>query len=332
MICPICKNEYREGFTHCPDCDVDLVDSLDEVLVPVMFGQEEELRELAEILEKNEIPKTDVRFDEKDRIFELFIPKGQIESAKEILQAVMAEEEGEDEGYDTEEDVEDSEADLSSDEKSGAGADGETRDEEDDTGDDGGENVEFEVSDSGDVTIIGSGDERDEDLPHSTVYESKRSQAENHKSSAGALLIVGGLGMVALALLNLEMLPIKLYGGSKYLISGVMALLFVIFIGMGVTGLKNYKRYLAEAEKEEELISRVKTFLESTLTKEAIEEAAGAHMEGGEKADGQTARNELLYFPRMEVIRGRLKEEFPEMETPLLEKMADDHYTELFGA
>jgi hypothetical protein len=28
MYCPACKAEYRPGFTHCPDCDVDLVDSL----------------------------------------------------------------------------------------------------------------------------------------------------------------------------------------------------------------------------------------------------------------------------------------------------------------
>ena len=28
MYCPECSGEYREGFTHCADCDVDLVDSL----------------------------------------------------------------------------------------------------------------------------------------------------------------------------------------------------------------------------------------------------------------------------------------------------------------
>jgi len=28
--CPVCKNEYIEGKTHCPDCDVDLVDELPE--------------------------------------------------------------------------------------------------------------------------------------------------------------------------------------------------------------------------------------------------------------------------------------------------------------
>lgn len=28
--CPVCKNEYIEGKTHCPDCDVDLVEELPE--------------------------------------------------------------------------------------------------------------------------------------------------------------------------------------------------------------------------------------------------------------------------------------------------------------
>ena len=28
MYCPECSGEYREGFTHCADCDVDLVDNL----------------------------------------------------------------------------------------------------------------------------------------------------------------------------------------------------------------------------------------------------------------------------------------------------------------
>jgi len=28
MFCPKCGDEFRPGFHHCPDCDVDLVDSL----------------------------------------------------------------------------------------------------------------------------------------------------------------------------------------------------------------------------------------------------------------------------------------------------------------
>jgi hypothetical protein len=30
MFCPQCQAEYRSGFTHCADCDVDLVEALAE--------------------------------------------------------------------------------------------------------------------------------------------------------------------------------------------------------------------------------------------------------------------------------------------------------------
>lgn len=30
MFCPLCKAEYREGFTRCKDCNVDLVAALEE--------------------------------------------------------------------------------------------------------------------------------------------------------------------------------------------------------------------------------------------------------------------------------------------------------------
>jgi hypothetical protein len=31
MFCPLCKAEYRQGFTYCADCDVDLVEALPTV-------------------------------------------------------------------------------------------------------------------------------------------------------------------------------------------------------------------------------------------------------------------------------------------------------------
>jgi len=34
MFCPVCKDEFRPGFTRCAGCDVDLVDRLDPVDEP----------------------------------------------------------------------------------------------------------------------------------------------------------------------------------------------------------------------------------------------------------------------------------------------------------
>lgn len=46
MFCPQCKVEYRSGFTHCTDCDVDLVHELPktalELRVPVQPGDPNE--------------------------------------------------------------------------------------------------------------------------------------------------------------------------------------------------------------------------------------------------------------------------------------------------
>lgn len=49
--CPVCKNEYVEGKTHCPDCDADLVDELpedpeEESEIPCV-PSEEELADIA---------------------------------------------------------------------------------------------------------------------------------------------------------------------------------------------------------------------------------------------------------------------------------------------
>lgn len=48
--CPVCKNEYIEGKTHCPDCDADLVDELPEKPEEDSLPDPdpEELRELAD--------------------------------------------------------------------------------------------------------------------------------------------------------------------------------------------------------------------------------------------------------------------------------------------
>ncbi len=48
--CPVCKNEYIEGKTHCPDCDADLVVELSEepdVPEPAAVLDEEELADIA---------------------------------------------------------------------------------------------------------------------------------------------------------------------------------------------------------------------------------------------------------------------------------------------
>lgn len=59
--CPKCKNEYREGITHCPDCDVDLVEDLlpedkEEITVPENYEFPEDFDPGAVLDEPEERP------------------------------------------------------------------------------------------------------------------------------------------------------------------------------------------------------------------------------------------------------------------------------------
>ena len=67
------------------------------------------------------------------------------------------------------------------------------------------------------------------------VYHDNKSKAEDFKSSAYTLLIVGILGIVAIVLIELGIIPFKMAAPGKYITYGVMGALFLIFIIMGIS-------------------------------------------------------------------------------------------------
>jgi transcription initiation factor IIE alpha subunit len=80
-FCPVCLSEFREGFTHCNSCDVDLVDQLPEEmdlseenirqalegkeLVPVTRGDLEVVKETRDLLSKNRLASIIVDDDQE---------------------------------------------------------------------------------------------------------------------------------------------------------------------------------------------------------------------------------------------------------------------------
>lgn len=111
MFCPICKAEYRDGFSRCADCDVELVHELPaHAIVPAhspeqpagsdedpfcSFWQGDDPRihaELCELLTNEKIPHKTVR--RADHLFHIFsypafeigIPFSMFDRAENIIQ------------------------------------------------------------------------------------------------------------------------------------------------------------------------------------------------------------------------------------------------------
>ena len=265
--CPLCKNEYKEGYTHCSDCDVDLVESLEVAPKAIIFGEQIAIENMCSVLAEHHMENCFSHYDENSKQYELYVPHDQIESAKGIVQAYLQEM---------------------------------TR-----------QQMEERAQDA------------EEEVTPSHTYEDKHQKAEEYKSSAFALILVGGVGLIAVVLLLLDVLPFHLYGNSKILIGAVMSLLFAGFIVLGISSARQYKTGLMIADKEDELIAKIRAFAAENLTKEKIDSMAGVS-----SYDKDEMQN---YYPRIRVMKSQIEEAF-HPSSSLLEKITDDLYAEIFEA
>lgn len=153
------------------------------------------------------------------------------------------------------------------------------------------------------------------------VYQDKKAKAEDYKSSAYTLLLVGVVGLVALILMISGALPFRFAGASRYITYGVMGVLFVIFIMLGFSSFKSSKKYAKEATDEDELTRRVKAWVEEQLTAESIKNRVW--FEGG-------TSDEEKYFQYFEIIKTAVTQEFGSLNASYLDALCEELYAELF--
>ena len=279
--CPVCKNEYREGYTHCNDCDVDLVDSLEEGPRALIAGTEYDMNRMAELLQSKDV-ECFVRPGQRKDEFELYVTEEHAERATAYLQSYV-------------------QAMMQQQEKERRAAMG----------------MDVDAEDGADTETP----EEQQTPERAALYEDKNNKAEDAKSSAVALLLVGGLGLVFIVLLMLDYLPIHLFGLGKYLVSGIMAAMFLVFIAMGFSSIKTYKKYLGIAEEEQKNIEQIMDLLAQHMSKEVIDT----------KLAGEPEEMPQIYYSRLALIKEFLEAHYGGLEPALLEKLADDWYEELYG-
>lgn len=153
------------------------------------------------------------------------------------------------------------------------------------------------------------------------TYQNKKTKAEDFKSSAYTLLIVGVLGIVALVLMELHIIPVYLAAPGKYITYGVMGALFLIFIVCGVRSFFSAKKYAEEAKSEDNLTDQILSWCKNNVTKELIQQNT---------AVADSLPDEMKYFKLFATLKSMISNEFGELDPSYLESIAEDVYSELF--
>lgn len=288
--CPKCKNEYREGITVCPDCGETLV-SEEELTdwTSVLFGEQDEMEKLKDFLTYNGIRKSKLSFDEAEQVYELFVDAKEEKQAKTIARVFLEQQEKERTENAAEEEAAVDEFLMPETEEASEKVNP-------------GELLKT-ASAQGGLTYMNSG-----------------AKAEENRSSAWVLLVVGILGMLVMILGITGVLPLNI--GNPYMFYGVMSAVFILFIVMGVVSMRNAKLFEKKAESENSLVDTLLKWSEENLTAEKID----AQIENA--AD---TPEEALYYKRFEVIRSQMNHQFMNLDQQMLENLIDTKiYEQIF--
>ena len=154
-------------------------------------------------------------------------------------------------------------------------------------------------------------------------YMNSADRAEDNRSSAWTLLIVGGLGLAVIILGALGVLPIPMRGFSKGLSMFVLGGLCVLFIIMGFVSFKKSKVYAAQAEKEGDRESKIFEWFDENCNAEKIDAMLGAEL--------MDIPEEEQYLKRYAVVSQVLMRNFPEFGKEFVDHMADAVFEYLYG-
>lgn len=296
LICPKCRNEYRDGISVCADCGCQLVSEREIInKVPLIFGVEEELVRLKEYLEYNGLQDMEIVYDEKEAVYELLINEKDKQKAVKLGAVYMQQEQ-----------VRQAQEAVRIQEEQAR-----------------------QEAEQPQPQWFGMGTEEQKEQPRpqaqparrsSRGYQNKSEQAAENRSSAWTLLFVGGVGLVGLVLLLAGVLPFQLRGSNRFMIGGIMGALFVIFIGMGFVSLKNSKQYAKEADSENSL--------KNTMEKWCKENLEGAKIDATLQLS--TVPEEEWYFRRTALLKAVLNRQFVNLDQEFLDHFVDDMYDSIF--
>ncbi len=153
-------------------------------------------------------------------------------------------------------------------------------------------------------------------------YVDSEERAQENRSSAWTLLIVGGVGLVVIVLSLLNVIQLPLSGFNKVMVCGVLGILCVIFVASGFISIKKSKTYTESATMEKDNEKQIIAWCKENEIANKIDETIANQF--------PDLPEEEVYFRRYEGLRYYVFKNFQSMSLPFLEHVVDEIYDSLF--
>lgn len=148
-------------------------------------------------------------------------------------------------------------------------------------------------------------------------------RAENYKSSAFALLLVGGLGLVFLFLALTGIINLAVAENIKSIGFIVMLIMFLGFIIIGVKSLVEAKTISALSDAEDALTDQITDYFNNNFTAESLDAKA--------LLDNDILLNEeLKYFKREDAIRNIILTNFGDLDSSYVDNEVERIYSRIY--
>ncbi len=302
--CPKCRNEYRDGITICAECKIELVERLEDIPKQAfIFGEKDKMERLQGFLAYEKI-ETELQFDETENTYQLCAAAEDMKAAVKATQVFLQQELSQE----TEEEEAHTQTEKNNSETIAATEDAET--------------ARTETTISENKPAKGNTTAENDERKSYHAYQDSATKAEDNRSSAYTLLVVGGIGFVLDVLVFLGVLPVYQNAGmTKYLVCGVMGAMFILFIVFGFVSMRTSRILLVKAKTENSLLSEMTKWCETNLSKEKIDEGL---------FEGEELLEEQKYFKRAEKMKALISDKFLNLDEAFLEHFIDEYYQRIF--
>ncbi len=152
------------------------------------------------------------------------------------------------------------------------------------------------------------------------LYVNNEEKARENKSSAYILLLVGTVGFVTDIAYFLGYIPNNLTPSGKYMVCGVMGVLFFLFIIMGFVSMHNSRVFMKKAYSENNLTDTIKNWLVENVKMDEFDEKLGFTDES----------DELRYFSRINELKDMINDQYMNLDGSYVDRIIEEIYPEIF--